>query len=418
MIHQLTSIFEIWNNHKKDTRALRAIRQQKLRKLIEHCYQHVPHYKKLFHDLGLHSSDFMDESDLHKLPILDKGTVRAAGDRLVSQRYERTRLIRQKTGGSTGIPIEILKTPRANGAENAAKFRTYWQNGYKAHYKIAVAQHLTPRQKLFHRFGVHREYDIPYSDPIELQIQRIASIRAEVIDAQPNRIELMARYLLTTNTQLDHVKLIFTHSEKMTEHQRNLVIEAFGINPIDCYGCTESSAIAAECQEHSGYHINNDIVIVELVPAGEGEGANSEKKILVTNLENHAMPLIRYEVGDFAIEGADRCPCGSNFPMLSEIVGRTNDFLLLPSGEKVSGFVVTRIIEESKTVLQYRAKQTADGRLKIALMLEPGESFSESRLIGRIKEQFPSLEIEFDYPDRIDLSPRGKLCRFESELFG
>lgn len=415
MFLQIKSILEIWNNPKKSADEIRSLQNKKLKKLIWYSYKWVPFYRRLFDKHGISPSDISHVEDLEHLPLLDKLTIKMEAEQLLSTQYAQNKLIRQTTGGSTGIPLAVYRSNRSAALDKAAKLRTYFQNGYKPYFKIAVAQHLEPKQKFFHKFGIHREFAVPYRATIENQVKQIALSKAEVIDAQPNRIELISRYLVSRSISLDHVQIIFTHSEKLTDSQRSLVRNAFGVNPIDCYGCTESAAIAAECERHQGYHVNSDLVILESLPLNGRNSDNSLQRIVLTNLNNFAMPLIRYEVGDLAIPSTQQCSCGSNFPLLAEIAGRTNDLMTLPSGEKISGFVLARSIEENDDVLQYRATQSRSGDIDIDLILVAGAKSPETSLLKRFSSDFPGVKVTFHYPEKIPLSPRGKLCRFESE---
>ncbi len=416
MFLQVTSALKIWNNPTKSADEIRALQTEKLRVLIHESYKNVPFYRKLFDERGISPGDIEQIEDLRRLPVLKKQAIRDGGATLRSTKYRESDLICQQTGGSTGVPLSVYRSHRSAALDKAAKLRTYMQNGYKLHYKIAVAQHATPEPKAFHKFGIHREIGIPYDEPIEEQVRRISVLKAEVIDAQPNRIELMSRYLLDNSMTLEHVRIIFTHSEKITDPQRELVQEAFGLNPIDCYGCTESAAIAAECEAHEGHHINSDLVVLETLPVIHENVNESLQRIVITNLNNLAMPLIRYEVGDLATLSKDSCSCGSNFPLIAEIAGRMNDMVTLPNGQKVSGFVLARAIEEHQAILKYRAVQTRAGNFEIDLIVADGAEAPESKLARRIATDFPGVKVEFRYPDEIPLSPRGKLVRFESEM--
>ncbi|HUG82364.1 MAG TPA: hypothetical protein VML01_11920 [Bryobacterales bacterium] len=415
MLLQLAAALKIWSNPARSADEMRALQSRQLRKLVARAYATVPFYRKLFDDHGLVPADIREIEDLEHLPLLSKQTIRDAAEQLISSRYKEGQLIRRRTGGSTGTPLSIYTSRRSAALDSAAKLRTYVRAGYKPHFKIAVAQHAQPKGKMFHKLGIHREIGVPYNRPIEEQVRQIAELKTEVIDAQPNRIELISRYLLATSTSLDRVKIVFTHSEKITDSQRNLVRRAFGLNLIDCYGCSESAAIAAECPAHEGYHINSDLVILETVPIDDVHVDSSMKRIVVTNLNNFAMPLIRYEVGDLGALSAKRCSCGNNFPLLAEIAGRTNDLVTLPSGEKVSGYALARAIEEHQEVLQYRAIQRRCGEFEISLILADGAVAPEASLHKRLAADFPGVRVVFRYPDEIPLSPRGKLCRFESE---
>ena len=118
--------------------------------------------------------------------------------------------------------------------------------------------------------------------------------------------------------------------------QREFLEETFGGKVFNRYGCREISLLASECERHTGMHVNSDAVIVEIEPvAGMPENVG---RVLVTDLLNRSMPLIRYEIGDFAswVDGP-ACPCGRSLPRIAQIEGRSTDFLRLPDGTLISG---------------------------------------------------------------------------------
>ena len=94
---------------------------------------------------------------------------------------------------------------------------------------------------------------------------------------------------------------------------RKFIEKAFGAEVFDIYGCTEIKEIAWECEKHEGYHINEDDVYVEILhgesPAKPGEVGD----IVLTDLRNKAMPLIRYRIGDRGLLIAGNCSCGRTF---------------------------------------------------------------------------------------------------------
>jgi phenylacetate-CoA ligase len=107
--------------------------------------------------------------------------------------------------------------------------------------------------------------------------------------------------------------------------------------------------IAAECEHHDGLHVNDDHVIVEIVredgtPAADGENG----QVVVTDLINYGMPLIRYAVGDMSAWMEGRCACGRQMPRLRKVLGRTADFLKADDGKLVAG---VSLVERTLTAI-------------------------------------------------------------------
>ena len=85
-------------------------------------------------------------------------------------------------------------------------------------------------------------------------------------------------------------------------------------------------------------HMNIEHLFIEFLgeedrPVGPGMAG----RIVVTDLMNRAMPLIRYQVEDMGVPVDRRCSCGRGLPLLEKVTGRMADFLLRPDGSRVAG---------------------------------------------------------------------------------
>ena len=132
-------------------------------------------------------------------------------------------------------------------------------------------------------------------------------------------------------------RFVFSASEVLTDATRALASRAWGTAPRNVYGATETAGIAAECGQHPGMHLFEDLVITEIVdendrpvPAGRSTGA----KVLVTVLFSRTLPLIRYEMSDSVqLAAAPDCPCGRPYALLAGIQGRAQEALRFPTGD-------------------------------------------------------------------------------------
>ena len=102
------------------------------------------------------------------------------------------------------------------------------------------------------------------------------------------------------------------------------------------------SLIACQCERHAGLHVNADGLYVEILwPDGSPCEPGKPGRVVVTDLLNHAMPILRYEVGDMACWAGRDCSCGRGLPLLEKIEGRVADYVVTPNGEWVSGISLT-----------------------------------------------------------------------------
>jgi phenylacetate-CoA ligase len=192
--------------------------------------------------------------------------------------------------------------------------------------------------------------------------------------------------------------------------KREILEDTFRGKVFDRYGCREVSVIASECEYHSGLHVNADTLIVEVdaapgLPAGMG-------RVLVTDLLNRSMPLIRYEIGDLASLDTDmRCPCGRSLPLIGNIQGRTSDFLRLPSGRMIAGPSLALLAADMRDVRQVQFIQTADPA-HVTLKVVAGTGYSQRTEEELRRRMQPYLEKESSLTivtaDSIPSEPSGK----------
>lgn len=140
-------------------------------------------------------------------------------------------------------------------------------------------------------------------------------------------------------------------------------------------------------------------------------------RVLITTLQNFAMPLIRYEIGDFAEVGAP-CPCGRGLPVLSRILGRVRNMLVLPNGEQRWPSLAATFYREVAPVVQHQLVQHDLHNIEARLVVErPLSGDQEQRLRGMILERLGHpFELRFSYPAAIERSTSGKYEEFVSRV--
>src|SRR5215207_6673632 len=171
---------------------------------------------------------------------------------------------------------------------------------------------------------------IDSGDDLVSIVAQLNAWQPEMLIGYASMLRLLAQEQLVGRLAIKP-RFIFSASEVLTDSTRRLAQAAWGRPPFNVYGATETSGIAAECGQHAGMHLFEDLVITEVVdgdnrpvPAGQ-YGAN----VLVTVLFSRTLPLIRYEVSD-SLQLADpdhRCPCGRPYALITGIQGREQEAL-------------------------------------------------------------------------------------------
>ena len=219
--------------------------------------------------------------------------------------------------------------------------------------------------------------------------------------------------------KLPTLECIITTSEVLDEVSRELIESAFQVKVFNEYGCGEVGSIAHEC-EHGNMHILAQNLIVEIDnQEGKGDG-----EIVVTDLYNYAMPLIRYKLGDYANLTNATCACGRSLPIINKIHGRAYDVIVDPKGNKHHPEILMYIFEELKHrnagIIQFQAIQK--NKDKILINIVPDENYKktiEEILVNMIHDKIhENIKIEFDYVTSIEREKSGKMRVIKSEMNG
>jgi phenylacetate-CoA ligase len=157
-------------------------------------------------------------------------------------------------------------------------------------------------------------------------------------------------------------------------------------------------------------HINADSVLVEFLKEGEPVAPKERGEIVITNLWNRAMPLIRYRMGDIGIPSEEYCECGRGLPLMKDLEGRADDFIVLPSGRAVPP---TRLIPPfflTPHVDQFKMIQETPSDIQIQIVPRGTLSEEEERaLLNQIRDVFQEpVNIEIEKVEKIQQEGRGK----------
>jgi phenylacetate-CoA ligase len=363
---------------------LRRLQLTRLRALLAHAYEQCPFYRERLDRAGLAPRAVRRLEDLRSLPPLEKREIQENRERMVARDWPRADLIANQTGGSTGAPVPFYLSGARKCSRAAATTRHNRWAGWDVGDKMAVIWG-APRDRPLTGWR-SRLRDTLLRRPLWLDTARLteagmAEFHAALHRYQPRVIQayarsavLFARFLRARGLQRYQPHSIVTSAEVLEADDRRLLEEAFGCPVFNRYGCREVSVIASECDAHTGLHVMAEGIYVEIEgpngPAAPGAVGN----ILVTDLLNHAMPLIRYRIGDLGAWAEGDCPCGRCLPRLKSVTGRVTDFLVACDGALVSGvYLATYVVAQRPSLGQVQILQDRPGAVRYRI--KPGRDF-------------------------------------------
>jgi phenylacetate-CoA ligase len=174
------------------------------------------------------------------------------------------------------------------------------------------------------------------------------------------------------------ITVAFVTSERLYDHQRELIERVFGCPVANGYGGRDAGFIAHQCPS-GGMHITAEDIIVEIVdPAGQTLPTGASGEIVVTHLATRDFPFIRYRTGDIGVLDNQTCTCGRGLPLLKEIQGRCTDFVVAVDGTIIHGLALIYVLRDLPGVASFKIVQ--ESRAITRVWIEPGDGFTHDDL--------------------------------------
>jgi len=353
------------------------LRFRLLRSQIQYCFNNVPFYQRIFRERKLHPNDFNQLSDLQNYPIIAKEDIVKDYTQLLSKKYRMDKCFKSHTSGSTGQPFWTFFDTRSwIRKKYISKLRARFACGMVFGEKIAIfeCESIAKVEKKNKKIQFQKPFFnikiFSIFDDMEKTVSDLKKFNPQNFYGHPSYIFQLAQFMDKKCFPLEGLRRIFTSSELLESNVRHFIERTFRVEIFDIYGSTEVKEIAWECPKHRGYHINEDEVICEIMkddnPAKNGEIGD----IVVTDLHNKAMPLIRYRLHDKGYFVKDKCDCGINFKVMKPAGGRVSDYLTLPNGKRISPYLITTSIEHVDGLLKYQIVQTGKNTIVAYLVLD------------------------------------------------
>lgn len=386
---------------------LQELQAARLRAMVAFSVERVPYYQKLFAQLDLTAADITGPDDLTELPILQKDTVRAAPEEFRPSAH-RAKAVAQSTGGTTGTPLRYWVTPSAmqyTYATYEVRFRRWAGvalgdrmvsiNGRKI---VPIEQTKPPFWR--HNLAFNQLYLSAYhltDEHLPAYIARLQQYRPAVIVGYVSSVHLLADYI--NRHQLAGTiapRAVLVSSETLFPWMRADIEMAFGCKVHDGYGLGELSAFITECS-HGGLHISPEYGVVESVDADD-----EHHRLVATGLFNQAMPLLRYDTGDVIrlADPARRCPCGRQLPLVDELLGRADDYVVTPDGRSVGPAPLSLAFQGVAGIREAQIHQEDPASIHVELVVDTNFGDDDQRDLDDELRQRIGNEILIDY-DRV-----------------
>jgi phenylacetate-CoA ligase len=407
-----------------------------LQRLVLHAATNVPYYRELFRTRGIDPRSIRTRGDLEVVPLLTREIVRERYEDLVDPAH-RGKNLKKGTSGTTGKPLKFEYSRVSECWRQATKLRGYGWAGYRPgrktfYYWAAVsAGPPTPKIRLDRVLRRETYVDSMRQDEASRRhaLETLRKLRPEVIVCYTQSCAQFARWIVDRGLRdWDDIPVI-CGAEGVLEADRVMLARAFGDGIFETYGSRETMLMAAECEAHDGMHVSEENLVLELLqgksPAPPGEAGD----VVVTDLHNFGMPMIRYVNGDVArFARTERCGCGRSLSRLERVDGRRADMMLDKDGNVVPGIVFHVLFSDARVELvkQFQAVQSESGA--VVLKIVRGRDFADEAfqaVTGRFSSYLRGLPFSIEFHEAIAPHTRSgkiqtvvverKSARFEGE---
>ena len=289
------------------------------------------------------------------------------------------------TGGSTGMPLKYYYDNKYLEKTYAGMMRSLSWGGWSLGEPMAMIwgglQEFEKKnniKSLIKRKITGRHWIKSYNvseERIKYILEYLNKYNIKYIYGYASTINSMATYKKNNHIKIPKIKAIFTTAEMLTNKYRENIENIFQCKVFDQYGSREITNIASEC-EYGNMHILNDMVYTEYK---REENSPDLHKIIVTGLNNYIMPFIKYDIEDYVTPKNNKCPCGRIFPIVDIKIGRKNDFIKKPNGEKIYPSYFIHLLDDIE-ISRFQFIQYNINNLKLLIAIKDNKNYLRMNL--------------------------------------
>jgi len=356
--------------------------------------------------------------NLALLPILERTDIGALNASVRSMYPPGHRFLWGASSGSTAIEAKFLFDRSRVRGRYAARMRYLRAHGWNPLRRTIFHQvnHPPDSDWVRHRFlpGF-----MAVTNDLLAQVERIIEIDPVYLYMFPSNLEGMLQVLEKNNRKLRSLRRVFTVAETVDDALRERTRRVLGVEIADNYGATEGF-IAWQCPQGS-YHINAEHVLVELVDEDGRHVAPGEMgRVLITTLENYLMPLVRYDLTDYALAAEGSCRCGRTLPLLGRIVGRKRGLFRAADGRVYFPYLLIDTLRLTPRIKQYQLVQVAPEAFRVRYVAETALDCASQ---SHIQKEFKAIlgtpaAVAFEHVGDFARTRSGKFLQALSEFAG
>ncbi len=363
---------------------IREYQDRKLKKLLIHCYETVPFYRKEFDECGFNPYRFRHADEMAVLPVITKDVLKNRLHDFISKAGLPSKTYIHLTGGTTGKSIPYYKTLH----EQSKQWAVWWRYRNNLGIRIGdwcgefgskpVVPHRQKKPPYWRTdYTEHRRLFSPYhlnADTIQTYARGLSGIKW--VHGYTSKLADMA-YWLVQNKMTVPMDFVTIGAENVYDVQKKIIEQAFGCCVYQHYGMTEGAVNISQMQDFK-LRIDEDFCYTEFIRHG------SRYHMTGTNLHYYRMPLIRYDTGDYGELSETQ---DGGFRIVKSLSGRESEAVTTNTGIKVTAAEFDEeIFAKISHMAQAQVVQKSRDELEIRVVkLDGYSSADEHELLRYLK---------------------------------
>lgn len=379
-----------------------GVHHDALQNILSHAIQFTHFYKNF------------DKNNFNSFPIINKTLIRNEIDDFICHLVKKEQLFKAITSGSTGTPFIVFHDQEKKQRNTADTIFFAGKAGYKLgeplhYFKIWNKINRKGPVKAFMENIIAQDVTSMSDHNIFKLLERLKKKKSLHFIGYSSAYDALINYIIRSEYDTKDIKIksAIAMSEGISEETKKLMHMFFGVHCVSRYSNVENGIIAQQPIGKTYFEINHASYHVEILKMDKNEPAELGEtgRIVVTDLYNFAMPLIRYDTGDVAIMEKNSA---TGINQLSKIEGRKMDLVYDTTGNLVSSFTITNQMWKYPEIIQYQFIQKE--KKKYLFILNIDKPFvREPELIEEFKIYFGSdADFFIEYVNEIPLLNSGK----------
>lgn len=360
---------------------------------------------------------------LDGLPVVTKDDLRRCLEHFPVAGWHRgsplkKRLVTVKTSGSTGVPMTFLRSGDQESWFWALRLRM-WQWGGYVPGEPYLTLNLNARTKWVKRFQdvlfrcSYHGFNANRGD-VDAVLRDLESKGVRHLVGYATSLYLLAQAMAERGIANPGVRSILSTGDSLLPTYRRLIEQVFGVRVVDYYGAGgEGFHLASQCEQGGLYHLHPENAVVELLRDGRPARPGELGEIVVTQLDNRAMPLLRYATQDVALAApaGTTCPCGRHMPVIEGVQGRVPDIVMAPDGSALVVHFFTILFEYLSGIEQFQIEQDVADRITARIVRQA--DYRQPEVEAKVRHEVGqatdgSLGVDFEYLDHIPTAASNK----------